>query len=254
MGHWVAQVTGVAEVGGFPFVCLTCPPLSAQARPGQFLLARPWPHWDPYLRQVVFVTRRISPDTCWVYAPGSTVDTLSPFWRMTDQCPLWGPWGTGFPELPAHNRVLVMTQETYAPYLLGTIYELAEINDLVFLLLREDTLLPEAPSWLPPSVEYRPIVGGMDALLAACQDLLRWTDYLLACGPVTWPQQLVHLWEDTRSTLPPKRAFMLLVDGLTCGLGLCDTCVVMTRHGPTRVCRRGPVMDLAYWWGTRHRR
>ncbi len=249
MGHWDAQVVGLEQVGTLVFVHVACPPLNAVSRLGQFVLVRPLPRWDPYLRSVMFLVAHPSQETWWLYAQDLAQSTFRELWQHTAVCSLWGPWGSGFPALSPGGRVLVMTAERYAAYVLGAVHEWARGMDVVFLLLREGGLLPEAPTWLPPSVEFIPVARNGAEFWAAAQRLLAWTDYVFMCGPSSWPSEVARMWEETRSALTPGRVFALLVDGITCGLGVCDTCVWDTPRGTVRLCRRGPVVDLAHWWG-----
>ncbi len=248
MTFLLARVAGREQMGAFALVRLQGEHLASRARPGQFWLARPWSGWDPYLRVPVFFVRSPAADTCWIYPARPTHADLWHHLAEGTLCPLWGPVGAGFPEPEAASNVLLVVAETHVPYVLGLIDRVAARANVVAVVAREGHRLPADLSWLPPSVEFLAVSPEPHALVAALSDLLTWADYLFAAGPSTWPALLVQAWERVRTTLPTGRAYILLPDGLLCGLGVCDRCRLDTPRGPLRVCRKGPVLDLARWW------
>ncbi len=61
---------------------------------------------------------------------------------------------------------------------------------------------------------------------------------IIACGPQAMLRQLV-------SGLPDHRGvYFALEERMGCGYGACQGCVVMTRDGPLRLCRDGPLVPL----------
>jgi dihydroorotate dehydrogenase electron transfer subunit len=101
------------------------------------------------------------------------------------------------------------------------------------------TLLADAggipPEMLPPQVEY--VATAESPPLA---DLVAWADQIAVALP---SEALPALARGIAGTSKPVQ--VALGGWLGCGTGICQACVVRTRRGPRRICRDGPVFDLA---------
>lgn len=240
-----ARIAGQERLGAFLFVRFHSPPLAKRLRPGHFILVRLLPTWDPYLRVVLFPT---------ALAPLSWLAYISPLQgtprRILEHAPagtpvtVYGPFGRPFPEPPAQSNVLIVTQEPYAPYVLGLVQVAANIANVVFLVERTGAGLPQDLTWLPPAVEFHQEEEPTRVEKRA-RDLAAWADYVYIAGPRHWPAYFARLLEQVWFTVRPGRAFAIVTDGMACGLGVCDSCVIEVRRGLTRACRKGPVFDVA---------
>ncbi len=249
MSGLVAHVAGQDTLGTLRLVRIHAPELVPHLRSGHFVLARLYPTWDPYLRVPLFPAS-IGHTTWHTYVPPETSFALDIMAHMPTGTPirLWGPYGTPVPPpLPGENTVVV-AQDAYVPYILGALQEYAREGNVVLLVEEADGVLPQELSWLPPAVEYRHVPGDPDALEGVLESVVTWADRFLFCGPAHWPRYFARWLEARRLTLQPGLAFALVPDGVTCGLGVCDTCVLEVRQGRIRICRKGPVLDLARWF------
>ena len=253
-GH-LAHIAGQEHVGAFHLTRVHCPDLAKRLRPGHFVLLRLTPTWDPYLRLLLFPVV-VDPMTWLVYHRLEDQRALSMLHRAPPGTPVqvWGPFGTAFPDIEEGQRVLVLAQEPYVPYVFGVIRDLAPRHDVVLVVERTGDLLPDDLHWLPPAVEYQPVNPPQARLEDVLSALAPWGDVVFVAGPAHWPQYIAYRLENIWPSLPRGRAFALVVDGLTCGLGLCDRCVLTTRRGSIRVCRKGPVLDLGEWFALRRGR
>jgi len=103
--------------------------------------------------------------------------------------------------------------------------------------------------YLPPEIEYQVCtddgsLGKCDVVTNLCPDYLDWADQVFACGPAA---MLPPLAEQVRGLAQRGRRIPVQVSleaRMACGMGVCLSCVVETRHGLKRVCRDGPVFNL----------
>lgn len=246
-----AHLAGQEPFGAFTLVRFHNPTLAQRLRPGHFLLVRLQLGWDPYLR-VPFFPATIG-HTSWLAPLPQDRPQLA---RVLAQAPpgtpigVWGPFGTPFPDPIPQTNVLVVTQEPYLPLVLGLLQRLTSQTNGVLLVERTGNLLPDSLTWLSPAVEFQAVPADGQALESALASLIPWADHLYAAGPRHWPRFLAYQIERLRLVLTPGWAYALVPEGMTCGLGMCDACLVDTPHGWMRTCRRGPVLDLGEWFGT----
>ncbi len=250
MKEVAARIAGQERVGNFLFVRFHCPSLAERLHPGHFVLARLLPTWDPYLRVALFPTH-LAPLSWLVYVPHDrgTVRRILEHAPPGTPLAVYGPLGTPFPEVSPQSNVLAVAQEPYVPYLLGLVQRAGATANVVFLVERTGVALPDDLSWLPPTVEFRQVQRQHDALAAHVHRLAAWADYVFVAGPRYWPSYVARVLEEVWPLLQPGRAFAIVPDGISCGLGLCDRCVVEVRRGEARACRKGPVFDIATWFG-----
>jgi len=170
--------------------------------------------------------------------PGATVDVL-------------GPLGHGF-EIEGAQRLLLVAEALWLPPLLP----LLEAAPNVALVIEATTraLLP-SPTRIPPAVELHLITqdgsaGHLGTLEQGhdndtpLRELLPWAERAcFACDPVRYPA-LARLVRETRLHPGADFAQALVQMPLPCGVGACEVCRVMTRHGERRACVDGPVFDL----------
>ncbi len=254
MRSFIGHVAGQDTLGTLNLVRFHTPELVPLLQPGHFVLVRLLPTWDPYMRVPLFPVA-IGHTTWQTYIPAETSFALDLLARMPAGTPvqLWGPYGTPFPSLQGSHNVLIVAQELYVPYALGLMQRHSREGNVVLLVERTGAALPEDLGWVPPAVEVYTVAAETGALEEKLETLEPWADHLFFVGPRHWPYYFAHWLEEHKMRLEPGVAYALISDGITCGLGLCDTCLLETERGWTRACRKGPVFDLAEWFAHRRR-
>ncbi|NPA90942.1 MAG: hypothetical protein GXO55_05790 [Chloroflexi bacterium] len=255
MREYVAHVAGQDTLGSLLLVRIHAPDLIPHLRPGHFVLARLYPTWDPYLRVPLFPAH-MGHATWHTYVPPETSFALELMSRMPAGTPirLWGPYGTPFPPPTGEENAVIVTQDVYTPYALGLVQEYSRAGNVVLLVERTGDVLPEDLVWLPPAAEYRTVDAVPGALEDALAPLIPWAQRFFFVGPKHWPHYFARWLDERKIRLERNTAWAMIPDGITCGLGLCDTCVLETEQGNIRVCRKGPVLDLARWYTHPRRR
>jgi hypothetical protein len=197
--------------------------------PGQFLLARLTPGYDPYLRQALFPSQlstagftvdfHLSSPALAVFAPGSVVDVI-------------GPAGAALPEVPARSRVLLIAHDPAA--LLPVAARAIDSGGAATLLLDS----PYPLEAVDPQIELR--VGDLPWLaaeFAPAADLI----FMHVTPPL---RRTVHSrLSDSRASLAPAGMALCPVD-LPCGTGACGACYVKTTRGQRLACLEGPFFSL----------
>ena len=228
------------------------------ARPGQFLhvrCARPG-GYDPLLRRPISIYR-IEGDLLWLYydVVGCGTAFLGGL-RVGDMLDVLGPLGQPFRIEPSTRQLLMVAGGIgLAP--LVALADLAVARDLAVTILagfRDHTRVLDG-QFIPPQVEY--VVSTDDGsfghpgrITNFVGQYLGWADQIFGCGPTP---MLEALGRETRETT--KTVQISLEERMACGMGVCLSCAVRTRTGVKRVCRDGPVFDLAdlkeFQWRTR---
>lgn len=186
--------------------------------------------------------------------PGTTVDVL-------------GPLGRGFRLTRDKNildRLLLIAEADYVP-LLAPLFHAATS---VVLVVEAGTQarLPR-PAHLPFSLELVMVtLDGSAGYLGPLEsdesgptepervgtrmsELIRWAEGIgLACSPARYPA-LAERVSQVRMQVPKDFAQALVVVPMPCGVGACDVCCVLTRHGERHACTDGPVFDLMDFYG-----
>ncbi len=221
-------------------------------RPGQFLMLRCGPAWNPYLRRALFpVELREDSLALWIDSLADEGLAWLSRRKLGDSLDLIGPLGKGFSIQPQQRRLLLVAEAAHVSPLLALMQlQLARQGGVVLLLQGQTVtdLLP--PGALPPSVEYYTATadgsaGDADALGALLVSTLLWADALAAAGSTGFLRRLQRRLEEVRPQ--PYRGFAQAVAPvpLPCGAGACLACLVDTGRGYHRACQRGPVFDLA---------
>lgn len=247
----VGQLGTVLRIGA--------PGIAGRAQAGQFVHVRPGPRFDPLLRrpysfngidraagEIELIVKPLGAGGEWIAArrPGDVLDLL-------------GPLGSSFVIRRATKNLLLVAGGTgIAPMRVLAVQESARRN--VTLLMGGRSVHHLWPSHLlPPVVEYRTTTedgsfGVLGRVTAALPELLAWADQLCACGP--WPMlaalgRLREEAERANAVRPGRRvldeASIAVEQHMGCAMGVCRACVIVTDDGNARVCREGPVFDLA---------
>ncbi|OIO92424.1 MAG: hypothetical protein AUK03_09845 [Anaerolineae bacterium CG2_30_64_16] len=232
---------------------LHAPELARHLSPGQAVLVRAG--WDlhPYLRRTFYPiaiaaetwTLRVPPSADWGHAwlraapPGTRLDCL-------------GPVGHGY-AAPAGVRHLLCVGEGELAWALLPAVVQADAAGLVVTLAAEGRsvrdLIPVKR--LPVAVEYR--VATLNGRAGHCGDLtpilaelFGWADVAFAAGSLDFYARLATAITTARFGLSAGFAQVLYTAApLLCGTGACGACAAEIAGGRHRICRRGPVLDLA---------
>ncbi len=200
-------------------------------RPGQFLLARLSPAYDPYLRQAFFPSRLsqagfavdlpASSPVLSLVAPGAIVDVV-------------GPIGVAAPEIAARSRVLLIAHDPSA--LLPFAARAVESGGAATLLLSD----PYPLEVLDPQIEVR--VGDLSSLAS---EFAPTTDLVFMHVAEHLRKTLHHVLSESRTVLTPSSAYALCSLPTPCGTGACGACYLKTAHGQKLACLDGPFFPLA---------
>ncbi len=209
-------------------------------------------------------------------APGAITVHVLPGHPLTEVLPgtavdVLGPLGKGF-RLPREgqtlDRLLLIAEADYLP-LLAPLFDAASS---VVLVVEASThaRLPR-PAHLPLSLELvlvtldgsagylgplegdEPSLEGLERVGSRLSELIRWAEGIgLACDPARYPA-LAERVRQARMQMPRDFAQALVAVPMPCGVGACDVCRVVTRHGERHACTDGPVFDLMEFYGVDYR-
>jgi dihydroorotate dehydrogenase electron transfer subunit len=104
-------------------------------------------------------------------------------------------------------------------------------------------------SLLPSEVEYRlATADGSRGQRGAVAELLpatiQWADQVCAAGSPSLYHALAQSIARYRLRVDDDFAQVWILGTVACGLGVCHSCTVETRHGPVLSCHDGPVFRL----------
>lgn len=254
MQEIVATVLANEEVmPGTHVIWLEAPPVARAAKPGQFLMARGWPRYDPVLRRPLSIhrverPRRGSPTRCAVMAAESGRGTgLLARAQPGDSWEVLGPLGKGYSiETKARNLLLIGGGLGLAP-LVMLAEEAVSQGRAVTLLQGAVTEASLYPSYLlPPEVEAFAVtgdgsVGRQGRVSDVAPDYLSWADQVFACGSWGLYASLAQ-----HASFFHGKSFQVLaeVTAMGCGFGICLGCTVETARGYRLVCTEGPRFEL----------
>jgi len=249
VAHICATVT--ARLEAMPRVWqiyLHAPRIAQAARPGQFVMALRTTAYDPYLR-VALPLHKIGKDTIAfllkgddaAHGPLADVEVGAPF-------DLLGPFGRGFRVNELTGNLLLIAQDLgVAPLVALAEQAVGDGKKVTLLVVAESRELLYPTELLPQAIEYRGITAGKD-MPAAMMDLLvgalPWADQVCAVGSDDLYHQLYEQIVSDPLHMRPGFAQVWASTRIGCGMGVCLSCTVETRHGPCQACTDGPVFDL----------
>ena len=85
-------------------------------------------------------------------------------------------------------------------------------------------------------------MGRKGMLTDLIPDFAGWADQVFACGPTAMYRNMTL--SKKKLGLGGKSVQVSLENRMGCGLGICYSCTVRTKHGLKQVCQDGPVFDL----------
>ncbi|MGH2367407.1 MAG: hypothetical protein ACRDI2_04340 [Chloroflexota bacterium] len=267
----IASVAGAQPVGpALWLIHLDAPEIAAQARPGQFVLARcadpDYPVYDPYLPRAYFVLagdRQAGRMSLLVEERGRGSAWLASR-RDGDRVLVHGPIGREIRPARLTRHLLLLAEGTTAAA--GLIFLAGEASQggLSVTLVENTQAAGVPPALLRADVEYRATTPGRGGLLGILPGLLPWADEVVVAAP---PALLDTLAALRRGRLEPFTLHAGLPvqalplpdiaqeadigrlrrsggDEVPCGTGACGACVVLTSRGPRLFCRDGPAFPL----------
>jgi dihydroorotate dehydrogenase electron transfer subunit len=228
---------------------LRAPELARRLSAGQAVLVRAGWGLEPFLRRTFHPiavdaeswTLRVPPSGDWGHAwlrtaaPGTGIDCL-------------GPVGRGYEVAPGARNLLCTGEGEAAWALLPAVVAASAAGlSTAFAVqaARERDLIP--PGRLPPAVEYRFIrsEGSRQPGPAALGEWLGWADLVLVAGSLEFYGRLAEAIKTVRFGVSRGFAQVLYPQAFFCGTGACLSCVADLPGGRRRICRHGPVLDLA---------
>lgn len=200
-------------------------------KPGQFLLARLAPAYDPYLRQPFFpsqlsdagfaVDLGASDPALSFSTPGALIDVI-------------GPVGLAAPEIAARSRALLVAHDPAA--LLPFAARAIDSGGAATLLLSD----PYPLEALDPQIELR--VGDLPALTA---EFAPTADLVFIHVAAQLRKTLHNVLTESRALVAPSFAHCLCSLPTPCGTGACGACYIKTARGYKLACLDGPFFPLS---------
>ncbi len=253
----VLHSTEIGRLGAL--LVVRAPEIAARAHAGQFVHVRPGTGFDPLLRRPYSFCRidRHAGEIELLVKPLGAGGEWIASRRPGDELDLLGPLGSSF-VLRRATRNLLLVAEGLGVAPLRALAEDASDRRNVTLAMGAPSAHELWPSErLPASVEYITTTedgsfGTRGRVADALPELLRWADQVCASG--SWPMlaalaQMREAMVREPATTPGRAALhdaqIAIQQRLGCAMGVCRACVVVTARGNARVCREGPVFDLA---------
>ncbi|GAB4445964.1 MAG: hypothetical protein Kow00120_16080 [Anaerolineae bacterium] len=205
-------------------------------QPGQYLLARLYAGWDPYLRErwqpVRFADRLMIVDRHAEAGdqPGQVVSLL-------------GPCGKPIPIRREAQHLLLIAQDAVPSALVALALKAVEEGRSVTLVLGGAAQVYPLDA-LPPEVEV--LHADRDWKWPAQVDAFTWAEQVVALAP---PETdfYARLWQtlnQLRIYVPERFAFGLFLPPTPCGVGACQACLVRGKRKNYLACTEGPALDL----------
>ncbi|MDD5127639.1 MAG: dihydroorotate dehydrogenase electron transfer subunit [Dehalococcoidales bacterium] len=224
---------------------LKCPEITAEARPGQFVMVRCGENVLPRPFGIHQINKKGDLAlfyNVWEDGKGTT-------W-LADRCngetvEIFGPLGNGFSIMPSTKKLLLVAGGSgVAP--IGFIAQVATENDISVELLNgahNESQLYEEPfrtiGIKPDSTTDDGTAGEKGLITSRIPVYADWADQVIACGPLPMYRTMSQMQE-----LKNKSVQISLELRMGCGVGVCYGCTIKTRHGLKQVCKDGPVFDL----------
>jgi len=237
---------GARPVLGTHLIWLSCPEITAEARPGQFVMVRcgkecvlPRPL---SIHQVNSKGDMALLFTVWEGGKGTRWLSQR---KVNTSIELLGPMGNGFYIKPASKKLLLMAGGIGIAPLYFLAQKAVSRGYSVTLLLgarTESQLYPK--NLLPAGIKLVTATedgtaGETGRVSELLPEFIGWADQIFACGPLPMYKTMVRMPE-----LKIKSVQISLEMRMACGLGVCYGCTVKTKNGLQQVCKDGPVFEL----------
>lgn len=261
MPYYTARIHERRSIGHLTMLRLYSPELAQATRPGHLLMVRcaPEASFDPLLRRAVAVANSdpVNASITLLVAPTERGLHWLAAQSLDATLDLYGPVGTSFALDRRTQRLLLAGSGAALPSLLFLAAQAVARRCEVVLLAAADRadLLPPA-FLLPSDVEYQTSDQGMAGLISMLASPQRTLLPALNGSVIAWADQVAFAGE--AALIAPaadairagrmrwERGFAhIALDGaLPCGLGICQSCSIITRDGVRLRCKDGPVFDL----------
>lgn len=255
--EWATIQTSFAPMTDITLLRVSSPAIAQRAQPGQFVMVRVLPSWDPFLRTPLLIAGIDAEDdalTLWVPA-GSVARERMQQLRMGSQLDLLGPLGRPFIRRGGLRQVLLVAEGNGGGPLLSLAHEFLStgIETALLAVIPSDTE-PYPPEALPVALEYQRAPRGEAGAIA--HEMIRWAGTIYAAGSRQFYTDLVAAIRDARPGQRGGFAFGIWVEPfgweppgwrparLACGLGACASCLVSMGNGSRLTCLDGPTFDL----------
>jgi len=245
---------GMARPGARPTLgtCLTwlsCPEITAEARPGQFVMVRcgkecilPRPL---SIHQINSKGDMALLFTVWEDGKGTRWLSRR---KVGDNIELLGPLGNGFSIKPASKKLLLMAGGIGIAPLYFLAQKAISRGYSATLLLgarTESQLYPK--NLLPAGMKLVTATeDGTAGETGRVSELLPHyaarADQIFACGPMPMYRDIADKYAHLLSDKPIQVSLEMR---MACGLGVCYGCTVKTKSGLKQVCKDGPVFELS---------
>ncbi len=245
-------------VSGTYHIRLEAPDITAEARPGQFVMVSCG--GDTVVPRPLSIHRVDGNNLSLLFSVvGKGTDWLSRR-KKGEVLNIFGPLGTGFFIKPATRNVLIIAGGIGIAPLCFLIDEALKGERKVTLIngaKTADCLLPISTSQKmfdegvkPASINVvNATEDGTEGFKGMATDLipayLEGIDQVFACGPVEMYHAMSQILE-----LKDKSVQISLEIMMGCGVGVCYGCTIRTKQGIKQVCKDGPVFEMGEMeWG-----
>jgi dihydroorotate dehydrogenase electron transfer subunit len=233
---------------GYHLLKVSAPHIAGSAKPGNFVMVRAAPAFDPVLRRPLGILQS-DPPHVWLYfqVRGRGTAMLKDR-RPGDSIEILGPLGNHFPEIPGKRILLIAGGRGIVP-LFSYARVFAGKQPLILLyggrsaadlnLLEEISAMPLHKCYIYSEDGSR---GEKGLLLQGLEKILgeQRPQVTMACGPEAMLAALAR-----RPGLKPLENYVSLEAVMGCGFGVCHSCAVAAADGRYRkVCDEGPVFSL----------
>lgn len=203
---------------------------SYTGRMGQFYMVRAWDKY-PLLSRPLSIFNRDEGGIEFLYQLAGEGTKLLSALRPGDELQLEGPFGNGFPEVPAEEKVALVGGGIGAAPLF---YALCEYSaaDVYLGFSREAYLVQQFEAATTGNVIVD--VGG----IVLKQVDFNAYDTIIACGPEAMLQAVQRRKQESAS---PANVYVSLEKRMACGIGACLVCSVKCRDQRRKACADGPV-------------
>lgn len=222
--------------------------IAAEAKPGQFVMARCGNGYNFLLRRPLSI-HRIATDLGQIWlllaVTGRGTSWLAQL-KNKDKLDLIGPLGKGFTIRPeTQNLLLIAGGIGIAPLIYLAEQALKQEKTLTLLLgaptakqLYPQRLLPRRVKCLVATEDGS--AGRKGLITDLLPEFIDWAHQICACGPVAMYQTMA---EQLRQRELPIQISLEVRMG--CGIGACFGCSIKTKQGMKKVCQDGPVFELS---------
>ena len=217
-------------------------PEAIQFRPGQFAMLRATHLFDPFLRRPLAIFRQ---EDCIIYflmqVKGKGTKQLSSM-QIGDTADILLPLGNGFPDIEGDCLILAGGMGIAPVFSLLSSYRKpiliygARTESELFAL----EIIRETDSEVIVSTDDGSKGEKGDVVSVFSHLFPDFHGDILACGPDGMMDSLRRATEGK-----DIRVFASLEARMACGVGACLGCAIRTKNGMKRVCKDGPVFDIA---------